>query len=62
MKARDVKLRDKRSRFLLAVRQTYIDFFHDHYISSSQVFPLRVTPPPLPPRPPNSSFPAVLHD
>ncbi|CAL8460804.1 g335 [Coccomyxa elongata] len=34
-------LAEKRSRLLLAIRQTYNDFFHDYFISSDQVFKLR---------------------
>ncbi|KAK9908624.1 hypothetical protein WJX75_000582 [Coccomyxa subellipsoidea] len=34
-------LAEKRSRLLLAIRQTYNDFFHDYFISSDQVFRLR---------------------
>lgn len=37
-------LAEKRSRLLLAIRQTYNDFFHDYFISSDQVFRLRVSP------------------
>ncbi len=37
-------LAEKRSRLLLAIRQTYNDFFHDYFVSSDQVFKLRVSP------------------
>ena len=39
---RNALLAERRSRFLLAIRQTYSDFFHDYFIDSSQVFSLRV--------------------
>ena len=39
---RSALLAERRSRFLLAIRQTYNDFFHDYYLDSSQVFSLRV--------------------
>ena len=45
---RNLLVREKRSRLLLAVRQTYNDFFQDHYVSTSQVVDLRVRPCPLP--------------
>ena len=37
-------LQDKRQRLLLAVRQTYLDFFHDYFIDSDHIFHLRVIP------------------
>lgn len=49
---RNLLVREKRSRLLLAVRQTYNDFFQDHYVSTSQVVDLRVRPCP-PPSPPS---------
>lgn len=39
---RNALLAEKRTRLLLAIRQTYNDFFHDYFISSDQVFTLRV--------------------
>ncbi len=35
-------MKEKRSRLLQAIRQTYNDFFHDYFITSDQVFTLRV--------------------
>jgi len=40
---RNALLAEKRSRLLLAIRQTYNDFFHDYFITSNQVFVLRVS-------------------
>jgi hypothetical protein len=39
---RNALLAEKRTRLLLAIRQTYNDFFRDDFISSGQVFTLRV--------------------
>ena len=39
---RNALLAERRSRLLLAIRQTYSDFFQDYFIDSSQVFRLRV--------------------
>ena len=39
---RNALLAERRSRFLLAIRQTYSDFFHDYFVDASQVFRLRV--------------------
>lgn len=40
---RNALLAEKRSRLLLAIRQTYNDFFHDYFITSNQVFVLRAS-------------------
>ncbi len=42
-KLRDELLEEKRRRFLMAVRQTYVDFFQDHYITSDSVVQLCVS-------------------
>ena len=39
---RNALLAERRQRFLLAIRQTYADFFHDYFLDSAQVFRLRV--------------------
>lgn len=41
---RKLLLEEQRSRLLLAVRQTYNNFFQDHYVTTGQVFHLRVSP------------------
>lgn len=45
---RNLLVREQRSRLLLAVRQTYNDFFHDHYVTTRHVFQLRVGHPAVP--------------
>lgn len=44
---RNMLLREQRTRLLLAVRQTYNDYFQDHYISTGQIYRLRVGEPAL---------------
>ena len=41
--SRSQRLEEKRSRFLKAVKQSYINLFDDHFIASRHIFKLRVS-------------------
>ena len=42
---RSALMREKRSRLLQAIRQTYNDFFHSYFITGDHCFRLRVISP-----------------
>ena len=42
---RSALMKEKRSRLLQAIRQTYNDFFHNYFITGDHCFRLRVCPP-----------------
>lgn len=41
--SREQRIQEKRSRFLKAVKQAYLNLFQDHFLASRHIFKLRVS-------------------